>query len=85
MPKRRDLRGVGRDRHEVLGDGRRRRRVFSISHSRADVALVNVSNVPKVFEETMKSVSSASKSRSASTRSVESTFETKRKLRSRRE
>jgi len=57
----------------------------SMSHVRADVALVSVSSVPKVFEEIMKSVSSASRPRSASTKSVESTLDTKWKVRSRRE
>jgi hypothetical protein len=37
-----------------------------------------------VFEETTNSVSSGARSRVASTKSVESTFETKRKVRSRR-
>ena len=45
--------------------------------------LVEVSSVVKVFDETMKSVSAASRSWVASTRSVESTFETKRIVRSR--
>ena len=55
----------------------------STTHARAESALVSVSSVPKVFDETMNSVSSASRSRVASTKSVESTFETKRKVRSR--
>jgi hypothetical protein len=54
-------------------------------HSRAVWALVIVSRVVKVFEETMKRVSSASRSRVASTKSVPSTFETKRKFMSGRE
>ena len=54
-------------------------------HSRADCALVIVSSVVNVFEDTMKSVSSGARPRVASTKSVESTFETKRKVRSRRE
>ncbi len=57
----------------------------SISHRRAEVALVSVSRVPKVLEEMMKSVSSAERSRRASTKSVESTLDTKRNVRSRRE
>jgi hypothetical protein len=54
-------------------------------HSRAVRALVIVSSVVNVFEETMNSVSSAARSRVASAKSVESTLETKRKVRSRRE
>ncbi len=50
------------------------------SHFRAVCALVIVSSVVKVFELTMKSVSSGSRSRTASTKSVPSTFETKRKV-----
>ena len=51
--------------------------------SRADRALVIVSSVVNVFEETMNSVSAGSRSRVASTMSVESTFETNRKVMSR--
>jgi hypothetical protein len=47
--------------------------------------LVIVSRVVKVFEETMNSVSSGARSRVASTKSVASTFETKRKVSSRGE
>ncbi len=50
------------------------------AHSRAVRALVIVSSVVNVFEETMNRVSSAARSRVASAKSVESTFETKRKL-----
>jgi len=53
-------------------------------HSRAVRALVIVSRVVKVFEETTKSVSSGSRSRVDSTKSVPSTLETKRKVSSRR-
>ena len=53
--------------------------------SRAVRALVMVSSVVKVFDETMKSVSAGSRSRVASTKSMPSTFETKRKVMSRRE
>ncbi len=53
--------------------------------SRAVAALVIVSSVVKVFEETTKSVSAGSRSRVASAKSVPSTLETKRKLISRRE
>ena len=48
------------------------------------VALVRVSSVPNVLDETMKSVSSRDRSRVASVKSVESTLETKRNARSRR-
>ena len=54
------------------------------AHSRAVCAFVIVSSVVNVFEETMNSVSSAARSRVASAKSVESTFETKRNVRSRR-
>ena len=54
------------------------------AHSRAEVALVIVSRVVKVFDEMTNSVSSAWRSRVASTKSVESTLDTKRKVRSRR-
>ena len=57
---------------------------WSITQARADLALVSVSSVPKVLDDTMKSVSSADRSRVASAKSVESTLETKRKTRSRR-
>jgi hypothetical protein len=53
------------------------------SHWRALSALVIVSSVVNVFEETMKRVSAGSRSRVASTRSVPSTFETKRNVRAR--
>ena len=49
--------------------------------SRARVcALVIVSSVVKVFDETMKSVSAGSRSRTASTKSVPSTLETNRNV-----
>ena len=51
--------------------------------SRAVRALVIVSSVVKVFEETMNSVSAGSRSRVASAKSVPSTLETKRKVMSR--
>ena len=50
------------------------------SQSRALCALVIVSSVVKVFDDTMKSVSAGSRSRVASTKSMPSTFETKRKV-----
>ena len=48
--------------------------------SRALWALVIVSSVVKVFDETMKSVSAGSRSRVASAKSVPSTLETKRNV-----
>src|SRR6202043_644248 len=53
------------------------------TQSRADVALVSVSSVPNVLEEMMNSVSSAFRSRVASTISVESTLDTNRNVISR--
>ena len=50
---------------------------------RALCALVIVSSVVNVFDETMNSVSAGSRSRVASAKSVPSTLETKRKVRSR--
>jgi tRNA A37 threonylcarbamoyladenosine synthetase subunit TsaC/SUA5/YrdC len=49
-------------------------------HSLADSALVSVSSVPNVFEEMMNRVSSGDRSRTASTKSVESTLDTKRNV-----
>ena len=74
--------GVGRDGDEVLGD-RLSAPSLSSAHFRAVWALVIVSSVVKVFEETMKSVSSGSRSRVFSAKSVPSTLETKRKVMSR--
>ena len=48
--------------------------------ARADSAFVIVSSVVNVFDETMKRVSAASRSRTASAKSVPSTFETNRKV-----
>ena len=53
-------------------------------HSRAVRALVIVSSVVNVFEETTNRVSSGSRSRVDSTKSVPSTLETNRKVISRR-
>ena len=50
------------------------------NQSRALWALVIVSSVVKVFEETMNSVSSGSRSRMASAKSVPSTLDTNRKV-----
>ena len=52
--------------------------------ARAECAFVIVSSVVNVFDEMTKSVSSGARSCVASTKSVESTFETKRNVRSRR-
>ena len=76
----RDLLRVGRDRDEVLCD-----RLLVAAESRqrpwrALCALVIVSSVVNVFDETMNSVSAGSRSRVASAKSVPSTFETKRKV-----
>ena len=54
------------------------------AQSRAEWALVRVSSVPNVLDEMMKNVSSAARSRVASTKSVESTFDTNRNVMSRR-
>ena len=53
------------------------------TQSRAEVALVIVSSVLNVLDEMMNSVSSAARSLVASTKSVESTLETNRKVMSR--
>jgi hypothetical protein len=52
-------------------------------HARASLALVSVSSVVKVLDATMKSVSAASRSRVASTKSAGSTLDTKRTVSSR--
>ena len=54
-----------------------------VSHSRALRALVRVSRVVNVFEQTTKSVIAGSRSRVASTNAVASTLDTKRTVRSR--
>ena len=56
---------------------------FASDQSRADIALVIVSRVVKVFDEMMNRVSSGSRSWVASTKSVPSMFETKRNVMSR--
>jgi hypothetical protein len=58
-------------------------RSVASDHARAVVAFVIVSSVVNVFDDTMKSVSAGSRSRVASTKSVPSTFDTKRTVRSR--
>ncbi len=80
MPNSDDLLGVGRDARRSAWRPRPRRRRGRPATSRAPMrALVIVSSVVNVFEETMKSVSAGSRSRVASTKSVPSTLETKRK------
>ena len=54
-----------------------------MSQSRALRAFVSVSRVVKVLDEMMKRVSSGTRSSTASAKSVESTFETKRNVKSR--
>ena len=54
-----------------------------MTQSRAEVALVSVSSVPNVLDEMMNSVSSGSRSRVASAKSVESTLDTNRNVMSR--
>ena len=84
MPNFVDLLGVGRDGDEVLGDRLRSSAEAASAASRApSCALVIVSSVVKVFDETMNSVSAGSRSRVASTKSVPSTLETKRNVMSR--
>ena len=53
------------------------------TQSRAEWALVSVSSVTNVLEEMMNSVSAGSRSRVASTKSVESTLDTNRNVMSR--
>ncbi len=67
------------DRALVAAEGRRVER----SQSRAVWALVSVSSVVNVFDATMKSVSSGSRSRVFSAKSLPSTLETKRETMSR--
>ena len=55
----------------------------STSHCRATLALVSVSSVVNVLDETMTSVDAGSRSRSASETSVGSMLETNRIVRSR--
>src|SRR5919106_4434257 len=50
------------------------------TQSRAEMALVSVSRVVKVFDDTINSVSSADRSLVASAKSVESTLETNRNV-----
>ena len=63
---------------------RRRSRAPASAQARALRALVIVSSVVNVFEETTNSVSAGSRSRVASAKSVPSTLETNRNVRSRR-
>ena len=61
-------------------EGRRPRSAAS-DHSRAVRALVIVSSVVKVLDDTMKRVSAGSRSMTPSAKSVPSMFETKRNVR----
>ena len=72
--------GVSRNGHEMPRNGFLFPAETLSNHSRAVCALVIVSSVVKVFEETMKRVSAGSRSRTASAKSVLSTLETKRKV-----
>ena len=79
-----DLPGIGRNGDEVLGDrALHRLPACPADQARAAWALVIVSSVVKVFDETMKSVRAGSRSATASAKSVPSTFETNRKVRER--
>ena len=55
------------------------------TQSLAEVALVSVSSVPNVLDEMMNSVSAGSRPSVASTKSVESTFDTNLNVRLRSE
>ena len=76
-------RGSSRPRRSGARPPTRRRRARRAASARAVVAFVIVSSVVNVFEQTMNSVSAGSRSRVASTKSVPSTFETKRNVMSR--
>ncbi len=80
----RNLGCIGRNRDKVFGDG------FLVTSQSGQTtrrgryaALVMVSSVVKVFEETMNNVSADRDPRTASAKSVPSTLETKRKVMSR--
>ena len=76
-----NLLGIGRHRDEMLrAPPLHRRRSPSSSQSRAVWALVIVSSVVKVFDETMNNVSAGSRSCVASAKSVPSTLDTKRNV-----
>ena len=66
-----DSLGVGRNGHEVLRHSGFVAKLDPPPSPCAEVALVSVSRVANVFEEMMKRVSSADRSRVASTKSVE--------------
>ena len=80
MPNFVDLGGVGRDCDEVAARRPSRLPKPGAPTSRAVRALVIVSSVVNVLEDTMKRVSSALRSRVASAKSVLSTFEMKRNV-----
>ncbi len=75
--------GVGRDGDEVLGDRRLSSPSAASAHSRAERALVIVSSVVNVFEETMNSVSAGIEVARGLDEVGPSTFETKRNVSSR--
>ncbi len=74
------LRRWSRRRRSAWRPPSRRRPGPASDQARAVWALVIVSSVVKVFEETMNSVSAGSRSRVASAKSVPSTLETKRNV-----
>ena len=78
--RRRPSRHSSRRRRSASPRPSRRRRGPPSDQSRALCALVIVSSVVNVFDDTMKSVSAGSRSRVASTRSMPSTFDTNRKV-----
>ena len=77
---RRPCRRSSRRRRSAWPPPSRRRPGPRAASARALWALVIVSSVVKVFDETMNSVSAGSRSRVASTKSVPSTLETKRNV-----
>ena len=85
IPNDDDLLGVRRERDEVLGDRGAGRRARPATTLAPICALVIVSSVVNVFEAITNSVSAGSRSRVFSTKSVASTLETKRTVRSRSE
>ena len=74
------LAGIGRDGDEVPRHGLRIVAKAASDQSRAVCALVIVSSVVKVFDETMNSVSAGSRSRVASAKSVPSMLDTNRNV-----
>ena len=83
MPNFATLLGVGRHGDKVPARRARSSPSLRKLQARAAWALVSVSSVVNVLEQMMNSVSSGSRSRVASTKSVPSTLETKRNVMSR--